>query len=176
MSLPTLRTERLTLRPFATDDVDSLHELWTDPDVRRYLWDDVTISREKARDTVHDAIASAESGGLGLWVVLESGSDAPAGFCGLIQREGEEHPELMYGLAPRCWHRGFATEASRAVLDYAFEVLACERVRAATDPPNVASVRVMERLGMRFVRRGALNGLDTLFYEIRASIPDMPPR
>jgi RimJ/RimL family protein N-acetyltransferase len=62
--------------------------------------------------------------------------------------------------------QGLATEAARAVLAYGFEQLQSPRITAATDPPNAASVRVLERLGMRFTHRAALNGLDTVFYEI----------
>jgi ribosomal-protein-alanine N-acetyltransferase len=73
----------------------------------------------------------------------------------------------MYGLAKPWWGCGLATEASRAALEYAFGVLGAGRVTAVTDPPNVASVRVMERLGMRFVHRGTVNGLESVVYELR---------
>jgi RimJ/RimL family protein N-acetyltransferase len=165
VALPVLTTARLVLRPVAIEDVDVLHQLWTDADVRRYLWDDVIIPRERAEEAVRDMLA-AVADRLGLWVVFESESNELAGFCALIRREGEEHPELMYGLAPRFWGRGLATEASRTLLAYAFGTLECTHVTAATDVPNASSVRVMERLGFRFSRRGLLNGLDTLFYEI----------
>ena len=165
MTLPALTTARLVLRPVSLDDVDALHQLWTEPDVRRYLWDDVIIPRERAEETVRDMLASVADQ-LGLWVAIDRESNELAGFCALIRREGEEAPELMYGLTPRFWGRGLATEASRALLTYAFGTLECTRVTAATDVPNAASVRVMERLGFRFYRRGLLNNLDTLFYEI----------
>jgi ribosomal-protein-alanine N-acetyltransferase len=168
MALPPLETARLVLRPCVLGDVDPLHALWTHPDVRRYLWDDVIITRERAAQTVRDAIASADAG-LGLWIVIERATGMRAGFCGLIRREPDAAPELMYGLAPASWHRGYATEASEAVLAYAFGVLRAARVTAATDVPNGASIRVMERLGFRYVRRGLLNGLDTLFYEITST-------
>jgi ribosomal-protein-alanine N-acetyltransferase len=169
MHLPTLRTARLALQPWTLDDVDRLHALWIDPHVRRYLWDDVTISRERAEETVREAVDAVRRDGVGQWIVEDPASRHLAGFCGLIRREPGDDPELMYGLAPAFWGRGFATEAAAAVLAHVFGTLAVERVTAATDAPNTASVRVMERLGMRFVRRGTLNGLDTLFYEIRSS-------
>jgi [ribosomal protein S5]-alanine N-acetyltransferase len=166
MPLPTLRTPRLTLRPWELDDIDTLHALWTRPEVRRYLWDDVVISRTRAEETVRDTLDTASREGIGGWVAIDIATGALAGFVGLIRREPGD-PELIYGLAPEWWGRGMATEASRAVLAYAFGPLSCERVTAAMDVPNAASVRVMERLGMRFTHRGLLNGLDTLFYEMR---------
>lgn len=165
MPLSTLHTARLTLRPWTLGDIDELHALWTRPEVRRYLWDDQTITRERAEATVHEFMAPQEEG-LGGWVVLDRSSGTLVGFAALIRREPGD-PELMYGLAPEWWGRGIATEAGRAVLAYAFSALNCERVTAATDVPNVASARVMERLGMRFTHRATLNGLDTVFYEVR---------
>jgi [ribosomal protein S5]-alanine N-acetyltransferase len=165
MPLPTLHTTRLTLRPWTLDDIDELHALWTRPEVRRYLWDDQTITRERAEATVREFM-SAEDEGIGGWLVLDRSSGTLMGFAALIRREPGD-PELMYGLAPDWWGRGVATEAARAVLTHAFSALDCARVTAATDVPNAASARVMERLGMRFTHRGPLNGLDTVFYELR---------
>ncbi len=73
---------------------------------------------------------------------------------------------MLYGLAPEWWGRGLATEAGRAVLTYAFAQLRCPRVTAAADVPNLPSVSVLERLGMRFTHRATRNGLATLFYEL----------
>jgi [ribosomal protein S5]-alanine N-acetyltransferase len=165
MPLATLHTARLTLRPWTLDDIDELHALWTRPEVRRYLWDDQTITRERAEATVRDFMAPQDER-LGGWLVRDRSSAALVGFAALIRREPGD-PELMYGLAPEWWGRGLATEAAQAVLAYAFSGLDCPRVTAATDVPNVASTRVMERLGMRFTHRGTLNGLDTVFYELR---------
>lgn len=166
MPLPTLHTPRLTLRPCSLADVDVLHHLWTNPDVRRYLWDDNVISRERAEETVRDSLACVERHGVGHWVVLLGDTEAPAGFCGFIVREDGEDPELMYGLAPEYWGRGLITEAAATALTWVFLERGFSRITAATDPPNTASIRVMERLGMRFLRRGTLNGLDTVFYEL----------
>ena len=167
MPLPTLHTPRLTLRACTLDDVDSLHRLWTDPKVRRYLWDNIIISRERAEETVRDSLDCVQRYGVGHWLVLIRETDALAGFCGFIVREDGEDPELLYGLAPEYWGRGLVTEAATAALQWAFVDRGFNRVTAATDPPNIASVRVMERLGMRFLRRGTLNGLDTVFYELK---------
>lgn len=167
MMLPRVETARLTLVPLSLDDVDALHQLWTDPDVRRYLWDDVVISRDRAEETVLTSIESAERSGAGLWLVRSKPGDELIGFCGLILRAGEEAPELMYGIVKPWWGRGLATEASCAALEYAFGVLGADRVTAMTDSPNVASVRVLERLGMRLVSRGIVNGLDSVVYELR---------
>jgi ribosomal-protein-alanine N-acetyltransferase len=166
MPMVMLQSPRLTLRPWTLEDIDELHALWTRPEVRRYLWDDVAITRERAEAAVCAFIAQQEGEGLGGWLLLDSETGGLTGFAALVRREPGD-PELMFGLAPEWWGRGLATEAGCAVMAYAFGVLGCERVTAATDVLNVGSVRVMERLGMRFTHRGTLNGLDTLFYEAR---------
>src|SRR3712207_4420090 len=158
MPLPVLQTPRLVLTPWQLDDIDRLHVLWIDANVRRYLWDDVLISRDRAAEMVQRGL-DAESEGLGGWTVTERGRPGLAGFAALFRREPGDAPELLYGLAPASWGRGLATEAAREVVRYAFDDLGERRVWAATDPPNAASARVMERLGMRFVRRGAEHGL-----------------
>ena len=161
----TLATMRTTLRPVVPGDVPALHALWTDLDVRRFLWDDVSISEERAAEVVAASGADFAAHAFGLWMVYETASGQFAGFCGLRPSEAGE-PELLFGFWPRHWGQGLATEASRAVLAYAFDVLACPHVVATTDVPNAAAARTLERLGMRFERRGTLNGLDTLFYRL----------
>lgn len=74
-----LHTARLQLRPATEEDLDELWALWTEPRVRLYLWDDIAIERDQARDTIRDCAALAEQG-LGLWTIrlLESGGSPAA--------------------------------------------------------------------------------------------------
>jgi len=168
MAAPTLETLRASLRPFAAADLDAVHRLWTDREVRRYLWDDQVISRERAADAVAASAADFAARGYGLWAVTDRESGALVGFCGVRTAESGE-PELLYGLLPAWWGRGLATECAAAVLDHLFGALGQAAVVALTDAPNLASVRVIERLGMTFERRAGHHGLDTLFYRLRAA-------
>ncbi|REK09920.1 MAG: N-acetyltransferase [Planctomycetota bacterium] len=148
MSVPALQTARLRLRPCDLDDVDVLFALWRDPDVRRYLWDDRQISRDEAQDMVQQFLDRAQRG-LAIWILEAADDGKLVGFTAIKEIAGTPHVELYYGLTPDCWGRGYATEASRALLEYGFEVLGLPRMWARTDPPNRASMRVAERLGMR---------------------------
>src|SRR5688572_21808133 len=167
--MTTIVTSRLSLRPVSIDEVDALHAMWTDADVRRYLWDDVIIPRERAEEVVRSIITSFERDGRGMWCIYEHAGHTPCGFCGFLPRESAEPAELIYGLLPAAWGRGYATESARAVIEYAFGTLNVAHIVAATDVPNGASIRVMERLGMRFVRREAVNGVELVFYGIENS-------
>jgi ribosomal-protein-alanine N-acetyltransferase len=148
MSLPGLQAKRLVLEPFKPGHVDALHGLWTDREVRRYLWDDEVISYERARSTVLASIASAEAEGLGMWALVPQGGSGVIGFAGLRHPADSFEVELLYGLAPAHWRQGLATEAASAVLRYAFDSCGLTRVLAGADAPNERSMAVMRRLGM----------------------------
>lgn len=161
-----LTTAHLELRPYEVKDVAGLHRLWTEPGVRRYLWDDVVIPVERALQVVESSRGHWETVGYGQWTVRLTGTSEIVGFCGFRPADWQNAPELLCGLATRHWSRGYAYEAATAALDFGFTTLGFSSVVAATDVPNTASVRLMERLGMTFERRGPLDGLDTLFYEL----------
>ncbi len=166
---PMLRTERLELVLFATEHVPFLHHrLWTDPAVRCFLWDGRIISHDEAVAVVDSSLNSFRQHGVGMWLLRLAGGGTPIGFCGL-RRFGEppEDVELLYGLLPSFWGGGLATEASRAVLGYAFRS-GLQRVYAGADPPNTASIRVMQRLGMRYDCNRFIDGRDAAYYSIAA--------
>jgi ribosomal-protein-alanine N-acetyltransferase len=161
-----IETPRLRLRPAGSADVDALHALWTDPEVRRWLWDDVVIDRATAAERVADSEAHFAADGFGLWVAEEREDGALVGVAGLVVIEPHFGPELIYSLHPAHWGRGYATEASRAILRYAFDALGLARVPGRTDAPNHGSARVLERLGMRFEGETIVNGRPTVGYSI----------
>jgi ribosomal-protein-alanine N-acetyltransferase len=161
-----LLTERLSMRPYRSDDLDALHRLWTDPEVRRYLWDDKVIDRATAVAAMQQGIDCTAAHDFGHWAVSERGADELIGFCGLRLLDDGPEIELLYAFLPAYWGRGLATEAASAWLSAGFTTFAHERIWALTDAPNVRSEAVMQRLGMRFVERGPYNGLDTVRYVI----------
>lgn len=156
-----LETQRLLLIPFDREHVPFLHRLWTDPDVRRFLWDDRIISMDEAAEVVEASLQ-----GHGMWVLRRKDSGEDVGFCGLREFDDPPQVEILYALFPEHWHQGLATEASREVLRYAFDELGLEKVYAGADPPNETSFRVMERLGMTFDSRRVIHGLEAVYYVI----------
>lgn len=144
-----LATARLALAPYRIDDVDALHRLWTMPEVRRYLFDDVSIERRTAAEIVARDVACWTERGLGQFALRPPGQSQIIGFAGLLPIANTSAWELIYGLDPAHWRRGLAVEAGRVVLELAFANPGIDRVYARTDPPNAASLRVAQRLGMR---------------------------
>jgi RimJ/RimL family protein N-acetyltransferase len=102
--------------------------------------------------------------GFGQWAVFLKSEPPLIGFCGFRLRDST--PELLYGLAQPYWGQGLATEAARAVLRHGFEHCGLTRIVAATDPPNQASVRVLEHLGMHPRGREVQHEVEVLCYEI----------
>jgi NAD-dependent deacetylase len=162
-----LETPRLCLQPVLPRDTVAMHRVWTDPDVRRFLWDDELIPLAMAAAATNASAADFSTCRFGLWSIHTRGDGASlAGFCGLRSESIGAAPELLFGLLPAFWGQGLAREAAQAVLSYAFETLELARIVAATDAPNERSARTLASLGMRFDRRADHHGLDTLFYSL----------
>ncbi len=162
-----LTTQRLVLRPIAPSDIDALHRFWTDPAVRKYLWDNEIIPRERVEEIICDSEASFRELGSGLFAIeIAAHPGELVGFCGLRRMDGGADVELLYGILPRHWGEGMVTEAARRVLRDGFERCGLSRIMGVTDTPNQRSVRVMQRLGMVFEDRREYKGLDTVFYSI----------
>ena len=166
MKLAEIETARLRMRPCSENDIDDLHRLWTDPQVRKYLWDDTVITREQAAEVVSVSLESLESHGFGLWVVSLKESDSLIGFCGLRFFDEPPEVEILYGIAPEYWRGGLTTEAAKAMIRFGFEEHGFERIFAGADPPNAASFRVMEKTGMKFAKRLWINDLEAIYYEL----------
>lgn len=161
-----IETDRLLLRPLAPADAEAMHALWTDPAVRRYLFDDEIIPRAVVDDEIAGSARLMAARGYGLWAVRLRDTHEIVGFCGYRFFHEPPQLQLLYGLAPAYWRRGLATEAARAMIRYGLDVNGFERIIASADAPNVASHRVLERAGMRFMKRETVNGLDTVYYEL----------
>ncbi len=151
-----LETERLILRRFTLDDVDLATALDADPAVMRYINGGRPTPRDEIRDDYLPAWMAYYQAGdrYGFWAAIEKDTGAFLGWFHLRPQgaDPDDEPELGYRLIASAWGRGYATEGSRALIRTAFERLGARRVYATTMVVNVASSRVMEKAGLRFVR------------------------
>jgi len=159
-----LETIRLQLRLSQIKDTQILHRLWTNDQIRYFLFDNRIISPDEAQSFVEDSLTNFEKHGYGLWLIFKRNIDYLVGFTGFLDSE-EGIPSLIYGVHPDYWGYGYATEATSAVLSYALEKLTFPKVRADVDEPNIASVRVLEKLGMRKTGREVINEHPLLYFE-----------
>ena len=161
-----LTSQRLKLTPFEADEVDLFHRINTSPFVRKYLWDDEVIALEMARELLAQNEQHFQSDKFGLWKITELNGSQVMGYTGLWYFFDESQPQLLYALLEEFSGQGYATEAARMVIQYAFNVLQYQYLVAATDVPNLASQRVAEGLGMRLIEKRLLEGKHTLFYRV----------
>ena len=151
--LPTLPTERLVLRAVTENDASALFAIFSDDAVMRYWSRPPMTSIEDARALVTEIEAHWRSRTLFQWGVTERMGGSLIGTCTIYGwNRTHARAELGYALRKDRWGRGLATEAVRAVLDFAFGPMGLHRVGADTDPRNEASARLLERLG--FQREG----------------------
>jgi [ribosomal protein S5]-alanine N-acetyltransferase len=152
---PTLPTARLRLRPFADADADALFALHSDAHVLRY-WDSPPWSEPARAEHFLAACRAMAEEGTGARLAIDRADDGMfVGWCGLTSWNRDfRSASLGYCLAEAAWGHGYATEAARAVLQWGFATLELNRVQAEADTRNLASARVLEKLG--FVREGTL--------------------
>lgn len=155
LSTPALRTARLLLRPFTSADADALFALHSNAHVLRY-WDAPPWSERARAERFIAACVRMEEEGSGARLAMDRVADKSfIGWCSLTRWNPEFRSASMgYCLDDVAWGHGYATEAGRALLQWAFDTLDLNRVQAETDTRNAASARVLEKLG--FVREGTL--------------------
>ena len=148
--MPLLSTPRLDLRPLEPGDAPFIQALLTDPDFLRFVGDRGVRSVADAEAYIRNGpMAMYQRRGFGLWLVERREGGVAVGICGLLDRDGLEHPDLGFAFLPEHRGKGYAAEAAGATLAWGLETLGLPRVLAITSPDNHASARVLERIGFR---------------------------
>jgi len=161
-----IETDRLYLRHFTPDDIEPLCQIRSDPDVMRYMRDGKPLSREQVQANLNDIIQHYREHRFGFWAIIYKEQSQLIGCCGLRFLENTPEIELGYMLAKPYWGRGLATEGAKASLKYGFEELKLERIVALAYPQNIASRRVMEKLGMKYEKDVLDNNRNLAYYAI----------
>ena len=169
--LPTINTNRLSLRWISAEDVDDFYAIYSDPEVMRYWSTPPLADRNAASKLVSEIHESFKRREFMKWGIARRTDDTLIGSVTLFHPDfTHRRAEIGYALGRAHWGQGYMQETLKAVLTYAFEVLEFHRIEADVDPRNAASIRTLERLG--FQREGYLrerwqvNGeiQDALFY------------
>ena len=155
MTVHTLATSRLLLRPAELNDRPDLLAAGDEADEARVQRLHALIERNPIQFALH---------GYGLWVIHHGSRSV--GWIGLRPRESAIEPELYYGLAPSARGMGFSTEAAAAVIERLFHSPSVTGVWAVTDPDNLPSRRVLERLGMRLELEGEFDAQPSCVYRL----------
>lgn len=156
-----LETDRLILRQFTPQDAEFILELLNDPSFIQNIGDRNIRSRDDACAYIMNGpAASYAKNGFGLYAVVLKETGETIGMCGLIKREALDDVDIGYALLPRFWSRGYAVEAALATKMYAKDAIGLKRLVAITDPANQGSIRVLEKLGLRFEKMVRLSADD----------------
>ena len=137
-----------------------------DPLVTRYLGEGKPLDRHEAWRAHAMIIGHWELRGYGLWALTRRGDDRMIGRVGFFNPEGWPGFEVGWTLARAAWGNGYATEGARRALEYAFDVLAEEKVISVIHPENAASIRVAEKIGERFDRTQDVRRQKRLIYSV----------
>ena len=162
----TLETERLILRMFREDDLESYAQLCADPEVMRFLGEGKTLNRAEAWRQMAMILGHWHLRGYGIWAVEERESRRLLGRIGFFNPEGWPGFEIGWVLGRGSWGRGYATEGACRALEYAFTELRRNHVISLIYPENRASIHVAERLGEKLEGRAELFGHEVLVYGI----------
>ena len=166
MQIPKIVTKRLIMRGFQEEDLDAYAEMCGDAEVMRYVGTGQTLSRSESWRSMAMMLGHWQLRGYGMWAVEERRSGEMLGRVGCWQPEGWIGLEIGWTIRRVFWGQGFATEAGKVAMEYAFQELQQTHVISLIRPENIASRRVAEKLGEKLEGTGELFGSEVVIYGI----------
>jgi RimJ/RimL family protein N-acetyltransferase len=163
---PEIETSRLYLRQFSMADLSDLSTIRSDPEVMRFIGTGQPHSMDQVREALGHVLSGWKQHSFGRWAVVNKADKKLMGWCGLAFLDNTEEIEIGYGIAKEYWGRGFTTEAAAASIRYGFEEMKLNRIVAVAMPENIASLRVMEKIGMKFEKTGHWYEAELVYYVI----------
>jgi RimJ/RimL family protein N-acetyltransferase len=164
--LPRIETPRLLLRPFIPDDAEDLYRIYSHPDLFRYMSNEKPLLWEQTSALIDSFTEYWKRHKFGVWAVVNKTNQRLIGHCGFKFLESTPEVQIGYLLLKSYWGRGIGTEAASAALKYGFEVAQLNRVVAIAKPENIASRRVMEKIGMNYEKDAYYYDNDVVYYSI----------
>ncbi len=162
----TLETERLIMRAFSWDDISAYHEVLGDTQVGRWLPKGEGYTEEEVGRWVAMILEHWQEEDFGVWALINKEDGTFLGDCGLRILEETGEVEILYDIAREEWGKGYATEAARAAIHHGFTILGLERIIGLTKPANRPSQRVLEKIGLRYLKTTPYFGFDCSVYEM----------
>ena len=144
-----LETESLLHRPLASRHLSRILDIWTQPAVRDHLWGGKLIGEESAAREIARSQDSFRDSGFGHWAVRRRKKRRVIGSCGLVRVPHSDQIEIIYCIQRDLRNNGYATQAARAAIAYAFDELGLPVIHGRCALDNIASLRVLQKIGMR---------------------------
>ncbi|MEO0841987.1 MAG: GNAT family N-acetyltransferase [Cyanobacteria bacterium J06643_5] len=152
------QTERLIIREFQVLDIEPLAEILAKPEVMQFFTG--VLSTKQTAVKLQGFLDSYQKHGYGKWAIIHRQSGRLIGYCGIAieETEGKLENELGYRLDSEYWGQGLATEAAKACLEYGFNQLKFDYILGIVEPENQASINVLEKVGMEFIKESKWRG------------------
>jgi [ribosomal protein S5]-alanine N-acetyltransferase len=161
-----IETSRLLLREISLQDLDFMAALLGDPEVMHF-WPKL-LTRPEAEEEIRKIQKKYAKDGCSFWLSVEKHSGQPIGQAGILIQtiNGNEEAELAYKTHRPYWRQGYAIEAARACLTYAFDVLGRKRAVTRIRPENTPSMNLAVKLGFKPEGRTVLTGFDHIILSL----------
>jgi ribosomal-protein-alanine N-acetyltransferase len=164
--MPQIETTRLLLRHFTLDDLPAFAVIRANAEVMQHISTRRPQSVDEVRWVLQLIIRNWRDIGFDRWAVVDKANNRLLGWCGLNYLDDSEEVEIGYGIAREYWGLGLIPEAAQATLRYGFEELHLQKIVAVAFPENLASQRVMQKLGMHYVKTAPFIDGDLVYYAI----------
>jgi RimJ/RimL family protein N-acetyltransferase len=166
-----LETPRLFLRRFTEEDAPLIHKLNSDPDVLKYVHERVLKNDEEAKEVITNIILPQYKLNLGRWAIHKRDDYEFIGWCGLKFLKEAGITDLGYRLLKNAWGKGYATEAAQYSLIYGLRDLKIKTITGKAHFENKASIKILEKIGMRFSHNEIIGGIPVKVYSL--SLPEI---
>lgn len=164
-SVRIIETQRIYLREFSLNDALDMYTLNLDPEVIRYTGDAAFGSPDEALNFLKN-YDQYQKYGIGRWAVIRKPDEKFLGWCGLKYSAVLDQYDIGFRFFKDCWNKGFATEASIACIEYGLYSVGIGKITGRAMKENQASVRVLEKCGLSYIRNIDFDGKAGVLYEI----------
>jgi RimJ/RimL family protein N-acetyltransferase len=153
-----VQTERTILREATHDDAPFILQLLNEPGWLRFIGDRNVHDLEAARDYIDLRFrANYDKLGFGMWLAVERHSQSPIGLVGFVKRDTLDAPDIGYAVSQACQGKGYAFEVSSALITHGWDHFGFDKLYGYCLPDNVASIRILEKLGLSYLRDQDVN-------------------
>lgn len=160
-----LQTDRLRLKEFTLADTNFIIELLNSPGWLQFIGDRNVKTEEQAKVYIQSRILKNYNElGYGFYLVEMKEEGTPIGMCGIVKKERLECPEIGYAFLPQYMGLGYAYEIAKPTLDYAITVLNIQTIGAITIPSNERSIRLLEKIGLKYKKTISKNNEEFLVF------------
>ena len=154
-----IESERLLLRQFSLNDIEAVYQFNSNVELHRYTGDEIINSRQRAEQIIKDIwLKDYTNYGYGRWALIYKPENKIIGFAGLKYLAEIGETDIGYRILPQYWGKGLVSEISKQIILYGFNELNLKRIIGIAMPENIASCKVLEKIGFSFYKEDGYHG------------------